>query len=105
MAKKVYWSAFVDRAYGEAYRPHSSSDLGKLVGQMIALHNEMRLKDDVIVISKSRIYGNKGFQSFWNSKAGTKELMGYISMENGPQFYSGAGQRKSLIVDGIKIVR
>lgn len=100
MAKKVYWSAFVDRAYGEAYRPHSSMDLEKLVRQMMDLHRTMDLGDEIIVISSSRIYANSGFQGFWVSKAGKQNLIGHIEMGSRPTFVSKDGIRRLLYIGG-----
>lgn len=102
MATTLYWSAFVDKAYGEAYRPHSSSDFDKLLRYMVALYKKMHLKGDVIVISTSRISEGGGFQSFWNSKAGSKDLIGYFEMDGKPQFYNKKGERRHIMIDGVK---
>lgn len=106
MAKKVYWSAFVDRAYGDAYRPHSSIDLGKLVKTMIETYRTMNLGDDVIVLSKSRIYNRGSFGDFWKSKAGSfGEFIGYIEMENNkPTYYNCDGKKTHLAFRGRFIV-
>ena len=99
MAGKVtYYAAFVDRAYGDAYRIHSSVDLKKLVKLMIAEHRKLKLGRDVIVLSRARIAESS---EIWNTVAGTTRLIGHIEMDSTyPVFYSKSGKKARVLADG-----
>ena len=100
--KQVYWAAYFDRAYEDVYRPHSSTDIKKLVNLMVDFHKERGLGDDVIVLSKSRI--SVSSSRFFFTKAGTESYIGHIEIDGKPVFYNRNGKKTHLYANGRLII-